>query len=374
MQIPFIDLKAQYESIQNEIENNLSKAFTSFQFCQGQQVNDFEIAFSKLLTTRHCISMGNGTDSLFAILKALEIKAGDEVITPAFSWISSSEVISLCGATPVFVEVDSKTYTIDHKLVEQKITSKTKAVIAVHLYGHIAPVLELQNICRDHNLYLIEDCAQAHLSEINGQYAGTFGDAAAFSFYPTKNLGAYGDAGCVITNSDELAEKIRRFANHGALQKEDHLTEGMNSRLDTLQAAVLLAKLPYLKFWNDKRNKNAQLYSQLLRNIPEITLPFVQRDTYHTFHLYVIRTSKRNELKHYLQECGIQTMIHYPKALPELPAYANLNISKDEFSVSRKLSEEVLSLPIFPELKEESIYIISDKIKELYNSQRRIRI
>jgi dTDP-4-amino-4,6-dideoxygalactose transaminase len=368
MQIPFFDLRAQYESIGLDIENSLRKAIASLRFCKGDEVNEFERVFSKILKINHCIGMGNGTDSLFAILKALGIGYGNEVITPAFSWISSSEVISLCGATPVFSDVDPRTFTLDPNLVEQKITERTKALIVVHLYGHSASMKQLKKICCDHNLYLIEDCAQAHLSKTEDHNAGTFGDAAAFSFYPTKNLGAFGDAGCAITNNDLLAEKIRRFANHGALQKDDHVIEGMNSRLDTLQAAVLLSKLPHLKTWNDKRNNNAQLYNSLLENVSGITVPFIQPGTYHTFHLYVIRAQRRDELKAHLLSHGIQTLIHYPEALPDLPAYAYKKVPKGDFFVSRELAKEVLSLPIYPEIANESIYYVAEKIKEFYNS------
>jgi dTDP-4-amino-4,6-dideoxygalactose transaminase len=363
--IPFVDLRAQYESIKNDLDNRLQKALTSFQFCRGAEVSEFESSFAKLLNIPNCISTGNGTDALFLILKSLEIKHNDEVITPAFSWISSSEVISMCGAIPVFADVDPLTYTLDPADVRKKITPQTKAIITVHLYGQMSDVNELREICLEHNLYLIEDCAQAHLSKNENQYAGTFGDAAAFSFYPTKNLGAYGDAGCVVTRDIGLAEKIRRLSNHGALLKDDHLREGMNSRMDTLQAAVLLAKLPHLITWNEKRQELAKQYLLRLRSISEIILPTIRKNTSHTFHLFVIRVKERDALKKFLEKEGIQTIIHYPSALINLLPYRTNNQS---FPVSSTLEKEVLSLPLYPELSLESIYYICSKVKEFYSA------
>jgi dTDP-4-amino-4,6-dideoxygalactose transaminase len=366
MQIPFTNLQEQHDSIKVELENYIREALNSFQFCKGREVNLFESDFSRLLNAKKCIATGNGTDSLFTVLKSLGIKQGDEVLTPAFSWISSSETISLCGATPVFVDVDPHYYTIDPSLIEKKITTKTKAVVVVHLYGQAAHIGEIRNICNAYNLFLIEDCAQAHLTAENGKCVGTFGDASAFSFYPTKNLGAYGDAGCIVTNNENLAIVLRRFANHGALEKDDHALEGMNSRMDTLQAAVLLAKLPHLKKWNEKRHAHAAQYTDLLKDNENIITPKQRPDTRHTFHIYAIRAKHRNELKQYLYEKGIQTLIHYPTALPNLQAYAYLNVDPQNFPVSTVLQDDVLSLPIFPELQPEAIRYICSCIGEFY--------
>ncbi|MFZ6012482.1 MAG: DegT/DnrJ/EryC1/StrS family aminotransferase, partial [Bacteroidota bacterium] len=286
----------------------------------------------------------------------------------AFSWISSSEVITQCGATPVFVDVDSLTYTIDIQAVQRKITSRAKAIVAVHLFGQSAQVGELHNICKKNGLFLIEDCAQAHLTAEGEHYAGTFGDINAFSFYPTKNLGAYGDAGCLVTHDDQLAEKARRLANHGALQKDDHLIEGLNSRMDTLQGAVLLAKLPHLKKWNERRYALAQQYTDSLKNIPQLVTPYQRRDTQHTFHLYVIRTRRRNALKEFLFQNGIQTLIHYPQALPNLPAYQHLQLKPSDFPVASALQDDVLSLPIYPELKDEEVTYICSKIRAFFKA------
>lgn len=366
MKVPFVDLKAQYKTIQSDIDKAIKKSVNDFSFIRGKAVSSFESSFSKLLGVDHCIATGNGTSSLFAALKTLGIKPGDEVITPAFSWISSSETISLCHATPVFIDVDSQTYTLDPKLLEKAITRKTKAVIVVHLYGQCAHISEIKDICRKHNLFLIEDCAQAQLTSEKEKAAGTFGDAGAFSFYPTKNLGAYGDAGCVITNDDELAERIRRFSNHGALYKDDHPVEGMNSRMDTIQAAILKAKLPHLKKWNRQRRQHATKYRQLLSSIDDIVLPVERTGTIHSWHLFVIRCKRRDELRDYLMKKGIQTLIHYPQALTNTEAYSFLRLKSTDFPVANALEREVLSLPIYPELSERQIAFVCRNIQDFY--------
>lgn len=335
-------------------------------FIKGKVVSQFEDAFKSLLGSSHCISTGSGTDALFIALKCLGIQPGDEVLTPALSWISSAETISLCHAKPVFVDVEEKTYTIDPTKIEACITSKTKAVIAVHLYGQAADLTAIKKICERHNLFLIEDCAQAHLTTWNNQYVGTVGDVGAFSFYPTKNLGAWGDSGCVVTNHAALAEKMRRFANHGALQKEDHLIEGTNSRMDSLQAAVLLQKLPALQTGNDKRAKNANRYTQHLKGLGDIKTPVENVYSNHTYHIYAIRSRKRNELQQYLCDQGIQTLIHYPTALPFLPAYQHLNHQLADFPVAAVLQHELLSLPIHPELTEDQIDYISNHVVKFF--------
>ena len=366
MSIPFFDLSIQYRSIQSEIHKSITESKLNFNFIKGFYVSDFASRFSDLIGIKETIPTANCTDSLFIILKMLGIQPSDEVLTPAFSCIPSSETISLCNARPIFIDIDPKTYTIDPSKIEEKITDKTKAIMVVHLYGQAAHISEIKSICGKHNLFLIEDCAQAHLTQENGGHVGTVGNAGAFSFYPTKNLGAYGDAGCIITDNNELAEKMRRFANHGALEKDDHLMEGMNSRMDTIQAAVLLAKLPYLKQWNEQRRKNAAIYDSLLSGIDEVQTPHVRADTYHTFHIYAIRAKERDELKKYLLEKGIQTIIHYPRALPNLPAYKYLNHRQEDFPVASKFQEEQLSLPVYPELREDQIMYVCACIKSFY--------
>ena len=362
MQIPFVNLRLQYESIQNEIDEAVKEVFSTSQFIGGEFVTRFENEFAQACGASHCVSTGNGTDSLFIILKSLGIGPSDEVITPAFSCIASAEVISLTGATVVFVDVDPVFYTISPSEVRKKITSKTKAVIAVHLYGQAAPVAELKKICHEHNLFLVEDCAQAHLTEESSKIVGTQGVAAAFSFYPTKNLGAFGDGGCILTHDDLLAEKMRRMANHGALQKDDHELEGTNSRLDSLQAAILSVKLKHLQKWNARRGHLANVYTSLFNNTSAVTTPSVRKDTKHTFHIYSIRCKQRNALKEFLDLKGIDTMIHYPKGMPYTKAYQYLQHTAHDFPVTTQIQEELLSLPVFPELTDAEVTYIASNI------------
>lgn len=368
MRIPYLNLEAEYNAIKDEVDTAMANAMKRFNFIRGPEVTAFEQAFGKTLGVPHVIATGNGTDAIFIALRSLGIGPGDEVITPAFSCIPSAETVTLCGARPVFTDVDPVTFTIDPQQIEAKVTDKTKAVIAVHLFGQAADITAIQTICRKHNLYLVEDCAQAHCTKTNDNFAGTFGDAGAFSFYPTKNLGAYGDAGCIVTHDAALAEKMRRFANHGALTKDDHLFEGTNSRMDTLQAAVLLAKLPHLESWNAKRREIAALYNASLSDIEELTTPLERSGTMHTYHIYAITIKKRNALKAFLAEKGIQTLIHYPASLHCLPAYKHLNHLPSDFPASNSLQHEILSLPVYPELTEEQVRYVCASIKDFYTS------
>jgi dTDP-4-amino-4,6-dideoxygalactose transaminase len=366
--VPFVDLVKQYHSIKNQIDEAIQNVVLNSAFIGGKYVKAFEEDFAKLYEVKHVVSCANGTDSLFIIMKMLGIGAGDEVITVANSWISSSETISQAGARPVFVDVHPELYSIDERLIEEKITPKTKALIAVHLQGQMCAIDAIKAICDKHKIYLIEDCAQSHLSELNEVRAGLTGIASSFSFYPGKNLGAYGDAGCIITNDDELASRCRMFANHGALKKHQHQMEGINSRLDGLQAAILSAKLPFLKEWTEARIKNGGLYNQYLSGIKEIELPQVRPNSKHTFHLYVIRAQRRDALMQFLKEREIETSIHYPTALPNLPAYQYLGYQPSDFPVATRLQQEILSLPMYPELSEDQISYIAGTIKEFYST------
>lgn len=366
MNIPFVDLKAQYQSIKNEMDEAIAGVLNETAFIGGKYVKIFEQQFAALYGVNHVIGCANGTDSLYIIMKMLGIGDGDEVITVANSWISSSETITQAGAKPVFVDVDPVYYSIDETKLENAVTAKTKAVIAVHLQGQMCNIEGVSAICKKHNIHLIEDCAQSHFSEYKGKRAGLFGIAGSFSFYPGKNLGAYGDAGCIITNNDQLAETCRMYANHGALQKHHHKMEGINSRLDGLQAAVLTAKLPYILKWTKKRIEKASLYGKYLQNINEIKLPIQRPLTKHTFHLYVIEAKSRDKLMQYLKEKGVETAIHYPTALPNLPAYKYLQHGPDDFPAATRLQQEILSLPLYPELTEEMIQYVANCIQEFY--------
>lgn len=366
MQVPFVDLKAQYKSIQSAIDTAIASVLNETAFIGGKYVKEFETKFGELYGVKNVIPCANGTDSLYILMKMLGIGTGDEVITVANSWISSSETISQTGARPVFVDIHEKYYSIDETRLEAAITKNTKALIAVHLHGQMCDINALKTICDKHGVYLIEDCAQSHFSEFNGKRAGLTGIAGSFSFYPGKNLGAYGDAGCIITNDDALAEKCRMYANHGALKKHHHQIEGVNSRLDGLQAAILTAKLPYILEWTEQRIRNASLYEKHLQNISQIILPIVRTGTKHTWHLYVIRAQRRDELMQCLKEKNIETAIHYPTALPNLPAYKYLGYTPAQFPVATQLQSEILSLPMYPEMTEESIAYIASSIRSFY--------
>lgn len=368
MQVPFVDLKAQYHSIKNEIDTAISNVIGETAFIGGKYVKEFEQNFAALYGVKHCISVANGTDSLYILMKMLHIGAGDEVITVANSWISSSETITQTGAKPVFVDVDPTYYSMDETKFEAAINEKTKAVILVHLQGQICDTATIKTICDKHNIALIEDCAQSHFSEQGGVRAGTVGIAGSFSFYPGKNLGAYGDAGCIITNDDALAEKCKMYANHGALKKHHHTIEGINSRLDGLQAAILNAKLPYILQWTEQRIGNAAKYDAALQNIEQIVIPKVRPNSKHSFHLYVIQCENREALMLHLKEKGIETAIHYPTILPSLPCYQYLGTKPADFPIAHAMQSKILSLPLYPELSNEQIKYVAESIAAFYNN------
>lgn len=369
MTIPFVDLKAQYQSIKKDIDTAIAKVIEETAFIGGHFVKDFEREFATLYGVKHVVSCANGTDSLYILMKMLGVGSGDEVITVANSWISSSETITQAGARPVFVDAHPEYYSLDESLLEARINSRTRGVIAVHLQGQACNIEKIKSICDKHGLFLLEDCAQAHFSEYKGVRAGLTGVAGSFSFYPGKNLGAYGDAGCIITNDDSLAEKCRMFANHGALKKPDHRMEGINSRLDSLQAAILSAKLPNILKWTEARIRNAGLYDRHLAGIGDIVLPEVRPDSKHSYHLYVIQAKRRDELAAFLKEQGIETAVHYPVALPNLPAYKYLGHSPSDFPVATRLQGQILSLPMYPELNEEAIVHVAEKIRSFYTGR-----
>ena len=366
MHIPLVDLKVQYESLRDQIDTAIRDIIHETAFIGGKYVQAFEKEFARANGVRYCISCANGTDAIYITLKSLGIGPGDEVITVANSWISTSETITQAGAKPVFIDIHPDYYTIDISKIEEKINHRTKAIIPVHLFGQPVEMEPIIEISQRYGLYLIEDCAQAHFAEYDNQRVGTFGIAGTFSFYPGKNLGAYGDAGAIITNDDELAIKAKMYANHGALSKHNHEIEGINSRLDGIQAAVLSVKLKYINNWNRKRYENALLYNDLLKNVSEVIKPQIHPHVKHVFHLYVIRTKKRVELIDFLSSKGISTGIHYPKALPFLEAYKRFGFKPSDYPVAYKNSKEILSLPMFPELTEKQIRYVVDTIKGFF--------
>jgi dTDP-4-amino-4,6-dideoxygalactose transaminase len=367
MRVPFVDLKAQYLSIQGEIDSSIQEIINNTSFIGGKPVNDFEAAFAALYGIEHCISVANGTDSLYIIMKMLGIGQGDEVITVANSWISSSETISQTGAKPVFVDIDPDYYSLNEQLLEIAITSNTKAIMPVHLHGQSVNMDEVMRIANKYNLPVIEDCAQSHFSEFKGKRVGTFGIAGSFSFYPGKNLGAYGDAGAIITNDAAFAKKCKMYARHGALKKHEHQIEGINSRLDGLQAAILTAKLPHILDWTAARILCADAYDNFLKGISEIVTPKRRADTMHSYHLYVIRAIDRDGLANYLKERNIETAVHYPTALPNLKAYAYLGHNAEDFPVATAYQSQILSLPIYPELTLPQLEYVAESIKSFYS-------
>ena len=362
MQVPFNDLHAQYESLKEEIDSAISSVIEGSNFIRGPHIEEFEYAFSKRTGVKHCISCANGTDALYISMKALGVGPGDEVITTAHSWISTSEAISQTGARVVFCDVNQNDFLIDIEQIPSLITERTKGIIPVHLFGQAVEMDPLMEIARKLGLWVLEDCAQAHFATYKDKLVGTFGDAGTFSFYPGKNLGAMGDAGCIVTNRNKLAEHMELFARHGG--KGEHLIEGINSRMDGMQAAILNVKLNHIEKWTDMRRKAAKNYDLLLKKIEGIVVPEENGNNKHVYHLYVIKTKMRNQLKQHLFKNGIQTVINYPKALPLYKAYEYLGHLPRDFPNSFANQQEILSLPIYPEISLESQEYIVSSIKE----------
>jgi dTDP-4-amino-4,6-dideoxygalactose transaminase len=376
MNIPFVDLRSQYDSIREEIDEVISQVISKTAFVGGPFLDSFEQSFAKFCKTKHCIGVGNGTDALFLALKALGIGDGDEVIVPANSFIATSEAVTMTGAKVGFIDIDPKTYNIDpnkledclksrYALCSMRSANRPKAIIPVHLYGQPADMDPILEVAKKYGLKVVEDAAQAHGALYKERRVGSIGDVACFSFYPGKNLGAYGDGGAILTNDDELAVKARMLANHGRIDKYDHQVEGVNSRLDGLQAAILGVKLKHLPDWTEKRRKNAYLYNRYLKDTDLVT-PTEMDGVKAVYHLYVVRTGKelRSKIQEYLGSKGISTGIHYPIALPNLRAYTYLNHNGNDFPEATKASLEILSLPMFPELKEIEIEFVANEIRK----------
>jgi dTDP-4-amino-4,6-dideoxygalactose transaminase len=367
----YLNLKSQYESIKNEIEQAIKNVFEKGTFIGGQEVSLLEKEIAEFCGVKNAISVNSGTDALFLSLKALGIKEGDEVITTPFTFIATAEVIANCGAKPVFVDIDSKTFNIDSKKIEEKITKNTKAIIPVHLYGQMSDIVEISKIAKKHNIFVVEDAAQAIGSETKGVKPGKIGDLACLSFFPSKNLGAYGDGGMIITNNDELALKLRTIKNHGSspTEKYRNLVVGVNSRLDSIQAAVLRVKLNYLTLWNKKRRELADYYSLKLSEIKEIKTPPVDENSVHVFNQYTLRAEKRSELVAYMKEKNVPSMIYYPLPLHLQPCFEYLGYKKGDFLEAEKTTDEVLSLPLYPELKREDQNLIIETINNFYGKK-----
>ncbi len=364
MRVPFVDLHAQYLSIQDEIDAAIRAVIADSAFIRGPHVEGFERAWAETLGVKHCVSCANGTDALLIAMRALGVKPEDEVITTAHTWISTSAMITQAGGRVVFCDVDPVTFTIDPAEIEARLTPRTVGIIPVHLYGQPADMDPIMVVARRHGLWVIEDCSQAHLARYKGQLVGTFGNMATFSFYPSKNLGAYGDAGCITTNDDRLADWMAAFARHGG--KNEHLMEAINSRMDGLQAAILNAKIPHLPAWIEARRGVASAYDRLLAGLGDVETPKVGPDRDHVYHLYVIRTDRRDALKAHLAAAEVATVLNYPKALPFYPAYAYLGHTPDDFPVAYRNQSRILSLPIYPEMPLEMIGYVADQIRGFF--------
>lgn len=363
--IPLVDLKKQYFSIKDEIDLAVKRVLESGHFILGNEVSSLEREVAEYIGVKHAIGVASGTDALHLSLLACGIGEGDEVITTPFSFIATAEAISYCGAKPIFVDIDINSYNIDPAKIEDKITKKTKAIIPVHMYGYTAEMDKILEIAKKYNLKVIEDCAQAFGTEYKDKKNGGIGDIGAFSFFPSKNLGAYGDGGIVVTDDKDIADKIMMLRVHGSKQKYIHQMVGYNSRLDEIQAAILRVKLKKIDEWNEMRRKNASIYNNLLNKL-HVQLP-KEAGKSHIYHVYTARIKNRDEFIKFLSENGISSAIHYPVPIPAQEAYRHLNYSESDLPNSYKAAREVVSLPMFPELKRDEIEKVCEAVKVFTN-------
>ncbi len=363
--IPFLDLPGEIQSIRAEIDAAISGVLTKGDFILGEAVRAFEEEFASYCGVKYAIGVNSGLDALTLILEACGIGPGDEVITAANTFIATACSISQCGATPVLVDCDENTLALDVNLVEQALTPRTKAIVPVHLYGRVMDMDQLRALAQKNDLWLFEDAAQAHGAILNGKRAGTFGKAGSFSFYPAKNLGAFGDGGCVITDNECIEEYVRYVRTYGQKVKNRHDWQGTNSRLDTLQAALLRVKLKYLDQWNAQRRAAADYYRELLADVP-VRIPVLPRaDRDHVYHLFIVRIPQRDRVREALAQVGIQTGIHYPTPIHLQPAYQCLNKPSGSYPVAETVADELLSLPLFPQIKQEQIKYVVENLKKV---------
>jgi dTDP-4-amino-4,6-dideoxygalactose transaminase len=372
IKVPLVDLVAQYHSIRKEIDKSIARVIQKGRFIGGEEVRKFAIEFANVANTPYCIPCANGTDAIEIALQSLGVGSGDEVIIPAFSFVATMEAVVNVGAVPVLCDIDPDRYCIDVKKAEKLISKKTKAVIPVHLFGQMAEMDSLKALCRRHQLWMIEDAAQAHKAEYKGLLAGSIGHFGTFSFYPGKNLGAYGDAGAITTNNQRLWQKASMIADHGRSDKYAHEIKGRNSRLDSLQAAVLRVKVKHLEEWIKSRRELAARYSEALKDIDGITLPASFAESQSVFHLYVIRVmhKQRDSLRQHLLEAGIETGIHYPVALSKLGVTRKVLKIKSSCPEAEKAASEVLSLPLYPELKSSQLKFVVKQIRKFFSDNR----
>ncbi|MDO8885567.1 DegT/DnrJ/EryC1/StrS family aminotransferase [Candidatus Oleimmundimicrobium sp.] len=364
MSIPLLDLQAQYCSIKNEIDAAVMEVMGSCRFILGSKVQELEEKVAVFCGAKYGVGVANGTDALILSLEAMGIGPGDEVITTPFTFFATAECISRVGAKPVFVDIEPNTFNLNIELIEEKINENTKAIIPVHIFGQPVDMDAIMTLAKKHNLKVVEDACQAIGAEFKGKRIGGLGDTGCFSFFPSKNLGCAGDGGMVVTNDKDLAERIRLLRQHGSPKKYHHTILGHNSRLDALQAAILLVKLKYLDSWNDKRGENAYIYNELLKDIDVVT-PFEADNVKHIYHLYIIRTKKRDELEKALKEAGIGTGVYYPVPLHLQEVYADLGYKWGDLPESDKASKETIAIPLYAELKKEQIESVVKVIKKV---------
>lgn len=366
MKIPYLDLQAQYRSIKPEIDAAIADVIDRSAYVLGPAVAGFETAFATYCQSQYCLGVNNGTNALLLALKALGVGPGDEVITSANTFIATAAAIAHTGAKPVLVDVDPVTRNIDPGRIETAISPKTRVLLPVHLYGRPAPMTDILALAKKHNLAVVEDAAQAHGAELAGQRVGSCGRAACFSFYPGKNLGAYGEGGAVTTSDTVIADRIRQLRDHGSSKKYHHEILGYNARLEGIQGAVLGVKLRYLDSWTDRRIAIARDYNRLLAGLP-IVVPEMPNDSRHVFHLYVIETDRRGQLQAFLGERGVPTIIHYPIPIHRQAAFENLGYGKGDFPVTEQLAARILSLPIYPELTADQIAYVAEQIGAFFD-------
>lgn len=367
--VPFLDLKAQYSHVEKEIEISLKEVMKNTAFASGPFVQKFEKEFAEFCGAKHCIAVNSGTSALHVALLAHGVKPGDEIITVPNSFIATTWAITYCGATPVFIDADPDTLLMDCDLIEAAITDKTKVILPIHLYGQPANIDRINEIAKKHNLVVVEDAAQAHAATYDGIRVGGKGNTACFSFYPGKNLGAYGEGGAVTTDDDEVAERIQMLRNHGQSKKYHHDMIGYNYRMDGFQGAVLSIKLKYLQEWTDRRNAIADMYHEGLKDIKEIKLPVIKPNMTSAYHLFVIHTSYRDELMAYLSDNGVSAGLHYPVPIHLQPAYEDLNYKKGDFPVSESNADNCLSLPMFAELTHDDVNKVIEKICDFFKER-----
>lgn len=363
MIIPFVTFKPLEAELDKELRDAFKRVYTRSWYIEGVEDEEFEKKFAKYCDSKYCVGVGNGLDSLYLALKSLDIKEGDEVIVPSNTYIATALAVTYCGATPVFVEPDIRTFNIEPTKIETAITSKTKAIMPVHLYGQSCDMDSIMEIAKKHNLYVVEDCAQAHGATYKEKKIGSFGDAAGFSFYPGKNLGALGDAGATVTNNEELAKKVRALGNYGSDYKYHHIYQGNNSRLDELQAAFLSAKLPYLDKVNENRRETAKKYLTGINN-PEVILPYVPEYTNPVWHIFGIRCRKRDELERWLNDFGISTNKHYPIPVHLQECYKDLGFKKGDYPIAEEISETELSIPMYYGMTDDEVKYVIDRINK----------